>query len=70
MKAKRVLCMLAAILLVVAMMLMFLTGCNRTDKSSTRHSAMTMLSWRFPMVQSSAGKSIAGKTMMTAIRFR
>lgn len=29
MKAKRVLCMLAAILLVVAMMLMFLTGCNR-----------------------------------------
>ena len=29
MKAKRALCMLAAILLVVAMMLMFLTGCNR-----------------------------------------
>lgn len=29
MKAKRVLCMFAAILLVVAMMLMFLTGCNR-----------------------------------------
>ena len=29
MKAKRVLCMLAAIILVVAMMLMFLTGCNR-----------------------------------------
>lgn len=28
------------------------------------------LSWRFPMVQSSAGKSRAGKTMMTAIRFR
>lgn len=36
----------------------------------TRHSAMTMLSWRFPMVQSSAGKLKAGKTMMTAIRFR
>lgn len=48
MKAKRALCMLAAILLVVAM----------------------MLSWRFPMVQSSAGKLKAGKTMMTAIRFR
>jgi len=29
MKAKRALCMLVAILLVVAMMLMFLTGCNR-----------------------------------------
>ena len=29
MKAKRALCMLAAILLVVAMMLMFMTGCNR-----------------------------------------
>lgn len=29
MKAKRALCMIAAILLVVAMMLMFLTGCNR-----------------------------------------
>lgn len=29
MKAKRAFCMLAAILLVVAMMLMFLTGCNR-----------------------------------------
>ena len=29
MKAKRALCMLAAILLVVAMMLIFLTGCNR-----------------------------------------
>ena len=29
MKAKRALCMLAAILLVVAMILMFLTGCNR-----------------------------------------
>lgn len=29
MKAKRALCMLAAILLVVAMMLMFLTGCNK-----------------------------------------
>lgn len=29
MKAKRALCMFAAILLVVAMMLMFLTGCNR-----------------------------------------
>ena len=28
MKAKRALCMLAAILLVVAMMLMFLTGCS------------------------------------------
>lgn len=68
MKAKRALCMLAAILLVVAMMLMFLTGCN--NKSSTRHSAMTMLSWRFLMAPSSAGKSRAGKTMMTAIRFR
>jgi lipoprotein len=32
MKAKRALCMLAAILLVVAMMLMFLTGCNRQVK--------------------------------------
>lgn len=68
MKAKRALCMLAAILLVVAMMLMFLTGCNR--QVMTRHSAMTMLSWRFPMVQLSAGKLKAGKTMMTAIRFR
>lgn len=29
MKAKRALCMLVVILLVVAMMLMFLTGCNR-----------------------------------------
>lgn len=51
MKAKRALCMLAAILLVVAMILMFLTGCNRQVIDTT-------------------GKSRAGKTMMTAIRFR
>lgn len=35
MKAKRALCMLAAILLVVAMMLMFLTGCNRQVINTT-----------------------------------
>ena len=68
MKAKRALCMLAAILLVVAMMLMFLTGCNRQviDTTFSYDNAIR----RFPMVQLSAGKLKAGKTMMTAIRFR
>ena len=68
MKAKRVLCMLAAILLVVAMMLMFLTGCNRQviDTTFSYDNAILAL----PDGQSLAGKLKAGKTMMTAIRFR
>lgn len=74
MKAKRVLCMLAAILLVVALMLMFLTGCNRQiiDTTFSYDNAILALpdGSVIPMVQSSAGKLKAGKTMMTAIRFR
>lgn len=68
MKAKRALCMLAAILLVVTMMLMFLTGCNRQviDTTFSYDNAILAL----PDGSVISGKLKAGKTMMTAIRFR
>lgn len=84
MKAKRVLCMLAAILLVVAMMLMFLTGCNRQviDTTFSYDNAILALPDGSVIIgvivftllknikREEAGKLKAGKTMMTAIRFR